>query len=96
MPRTPQQTYLVKMNGLHDLFVYADPYSGELLGSHRQDDTFIGWVALMHTELLMGEGGKTTVGIGALLLACMIVTGFCLWWPIKGKKWKSEKNPAGL
>src|SRR5438445_207975 len=32
MPRAPQQTYLLKMNSPHDLFVYVDPYSGALLG----------------------------------------------------------------
>ena len=53
MPREPQQTYLLKMNDAHGLFVYADPYSGELLGGHRQDETFIGWLALVHTELLV-------------------------------------------
>jgi uncharacterized iron-regulated membrane protein len=31
MPRAPQQTYLLKMNNAHGLFVYADPYSGRLL-----------------------------------------------------------------
>jgi uncharacterized iron-regulated membrane protein len=85
MPRTPQQTYLLKMNGPHDLFVYADPYNGTLLGSHRQEDTFIGWIALLHTELLIGERGKTILGVSALLLICMIVTGFFLWWPPNGK-----------
>lgn len=85
MPRTPQQTYLLKMNDAHGLFVYADPYSGELLGAHRQEDTFMGWVALLHTELLIGEGGKTILGITALLLICMSVTGLILWWPPNGK-----------
>ena len=42
MPRMPQQTYLLKMNDAHDLFVYADPYSGKLLGAHRQEDYFHG------------------------------------------------------
>ncbi len=86
MPRTPQQTYLLKMNDAHGLFIYIDPYSGELLGAHRQEDTFIGWIALMHTELLIGERGKTILGVSALLLVCMIVTGFFLWWPPNGKE----------
>lgn len=85
MPRTPQETYLFKMNSAHDLFVYADSYSGEVLGAHRQEDTFLGWVALVHTELLIGERGKTILGIGALLLICMSITGFFLWWPPNGK-----------
>ncbi|BCT68024.1 PepSY-associated TM helix domain-containing protein [Nitrosospira sp. NRS527] len=85
MPRTSQETYLFKMNGAHDLFVYADPYSGEVLGAHRQEDTLIGWVALVHTELLIGERGKTALGVSALLLICMSVTGPFLWWPPNGK-----------
>lgn len=85
MPRMPQETYLFKMNSAHDLFVYADPYSGEVLGAHRQEDTFIGWVALVHTELLIGEDGKTALGVSALLLICMGITGPFLWWPPNGK-----------
>ncbi|ARO87450.1 PepSY domain-containing protein [Nitrosospira lacus] len=86
MPRTPQQTYLLKMNDAHGLFVYADPYSGELLGAHRQEDTLIGWIALLHTELLIGERGKNILGVSALLLICMSITGFVLWWPPNGIK----------
>jgi uncharacterized iron-regulated membrane protein len=85
MPRTSQETYLFKMNSAHDLFVYADPYSGEVLGAHRQEDTLIGWVALVHTELLIGERGKTALGVSALLLICMSITGPFLWWPPNGK-----------
>lgn len=85
LPRTPNQTYLLKMNGPHGLLVYADPYSGEVLGEHRQKETFIGWVALVHTELLIGERGKTILGVSALLLICMSVTGIILWWPPRGK-----------
>lgn len=94
MPWTPEQTYLLKMNEPHGLFVYADPYSGELLGAHRQEDTFMGWVALVHTELLIGERGKTILGVSALLLVCMSITGFFLWWPPNGKG--REKFARGL
>jgi uncharacterized iron-regulated membrane protein len=84
MPSMPQQTYLLKMNDAHDLFVYADPYSGELLGAHRQEDTFMGWISLVHTELLIGERGKNILGVSALLLICMSITGLFLWWPPSG------------
>ncbi len=85
LPRQPGQTYLVKMNHAHDLFIYADPYSGELLGAHRQSDTFMGWITLMHTQLLLGERGKTILGIGGLLLICMCATGLYLWCPPNGR-----------
>ncbi|BBJ22238.1 PepSY-associated TM helix domain-containing protein [Candidatus Nitrotoga sp. AM1P] len=85
MPRTPEQTYLVKMNGAHDLFVYVDPYNGMILGEHRQEDTFTGWIALLHTELLSGEPGKIILGVSALLLIGMSITGLILWWPRNGK-----------
>jgi uncharacterized iron-regulated membrane protein len=81
MPRTPEQTYLVKMNGARDLFIYVDPYNSMILGKHRQEDTFIGWIALLHTELLSGERGKIILGVGALLLIGMSITGLILWWP---------------
>ena len=84
MPRTPQETYLLKMNSAHDLSVYANPYNGELLGAHRQKDTVMGWIALVHTELLIGELGKNILGVSALLLICMSVTGLFLWWPPNG------------
>lgn len=85
LPRTPQQTYMVRMNDSHDLVVYADPYSGKILGAHQQEDTFTGWIALLHTQLLSGEPGEIILGIGALLLICMGVTGIILWWPRNGK-----------
>ena len=85
MPRTPQQTYLVKMNNAHDRFVYVDPYSGRILGAHRQVDSATGWVSLLHTELLLGEAGETALGIGGLLLTGLCVTGLVLWRPRNGK-----------
>lgn len=85
MPRTPEQTYVVKMNNAHDLFVYVDPYNGMILGEHRQEDTFTGWIALLHTELLSGERGEIILGVSALLLIGMSITGLILWWPRNGK-----------
>ncbi len=85
MPRTPEQIYLVKMNNAHDLFVYVDPYNGKILGEHRQEDTFTGWIALLHTELLSGERGEIVLGVSALLLIGMSITGLILWWPRNGK-----------
>jgi uncharacterized iron-regulated membrane protein len=86
MPRTPQETYVLRMNSAHDLFVYVNPYNGEVLGGHRQRDTFMGWIALLHTELLSGERGKNILGVSALLLICMCGTGLFLWWPSNGIK----------
>lgn len=85
MPRTPEQTYLLKMSGSSGLFVYADPYSGKLLGALRQEETFMGWIALLHAQLLCGERGKTVLGVSALLLVCMSITGLMLWWPLNGR-----------
>lgn len=84
MPRTPEQTYLIKMNNAHDLFVYVDPYNGMILGEHRQKNTFTGWISLLHTELLSGERGEIILGISALLLIGMSMTGLILWWPRNG------------
>lgn len=85
MPRTPEQTYLVKLNSAHDLFVYVDPHNGSILGAHRQDQSVLGWISLLHTELLAGEAGETAIGIGGLLLLGLCVTGLVVWWPRNGK-----------
>ncbi|HQS82859.1 MAG TPA: PepSY-associated TM helix domain-containing protein [Thiobacillus sp.] len=85
MPRTPQQTYLVKLNSAHGLFVYVDPHNGSILGAHRQDQSMLGWISLLHTELLAGEAGETALGIGGLLLIGLCVTGLVVWWPRNGK-----------
>lgn len=81
MPHAPHETYLVKLNSAHDRFVYVDPYSGGILGSHRQNESALGWLSLLHTELLAGEAGETALGIGGLLLLGLGATGVVLWWP---------------
>ena len=81
MPRTPHQTYLVKLNGAHDLFVYVDPYSGKILGARQQTDLVTGWISLLHTQLLSGDAGEIALGIGALVLIGLCLTGLVLWWP---------------
>ena len=85
MPRTPHQTYLVKLNGAHDLFVYVDPYSGKILGARQQTDLVTGWISLLHTQLLSGDAGEIALGIGALVLIGLCLTGLVLWWPGNGK-----------
>lgn len=85
MPRAPHETYLVKLNGAHDLVVYVDPYSGRILGAHRQRESVLGWLSLVHTELLAGEAGETVVGLGGLLLLGLCATGLVVWWPRNGK-----------
>lgn len=85
MPRAPQEAYLIKLNSAHDRFVYVDPSNGRLLGAHRQKQSVLGWIVLLHTELLAGETGKTVLGIGGLLLVGLCVTGLVLWWPRNGK-----------
>lgn len=85
MPRTSQETYLVKLNNAHDRFVYVDSYSGSILGAHRQDQSVMGWISLLHTELLAGEAGETALGIGGLLLIGLCATGLVIWWPRNGK-----------
>lgn len=85
VPRSSRETYLVKLNSAHDRVVYIDPYSGHILGGHRQRETVLGWLALLHTELLASEAGETMVGLGGLLLLGLSATGLVLWWPRNGK-----------
>lgn len=45
----------------------------------------MGWISLLHTELLAGEAGETAIGIGGLLLIGLCATGLVVWWPRNGK-----------
>lgn len=64
-----------------DRYLYANPYSGEILGSRHPDSGFIGLLYAFHTELLFGPIGRTVLGVLGLIYIVLLITGICLWWP---------------
>jgi uncharacterized iron-regulated membrane protein len=70
--------------------VFVDPYTGTVIGSLDVEKDFFGVVLQLHRSLLLGEPGKSIIGISALVFFVMIVSGIILWWPRNrsGVKWK--------
>jgi len=97
LPHNP--TYRVRLRTEDDKTtdVYVNPYTGEILGDRNWDNTFIGIIFKLHYALLADDIGITIVGIAALLLLILSITGIFLWpgWRklISGFKIKWQAHP---
>ena len=81
MPQRRDGTYELWLGASPSRYVYADPYSGTLLGTRRPTEFLTGWLFLLHSQLLGGEVGRRVVGTGALCLVLLSMTGLVAWWP---------------
>lgn len=68
--------------------VYANPFTGEVLGRDLADDNFTEWLYLFHAQLLGGDTGEQINGLGALAWVVLLASGVVLWWPRKGRPWR--------
>jgi uncharacterized iron-regulated membrane protein len=66
------------------LRVTIDPYSGQILGSHKATQSLLGWMYFLHTELFSSERGATIMGWSGIGLFVLSLTGIVVWWPRKG------------
>lgn len=87
LPDTPYQLYETKTRSQ----VYVDPYSGRILGERNYESSFIGFTLRLHRTLLIPAAGRYLVGLSALTLLILTISGLRLWIP---KKWKQLR--AGL
>ena len=81
MPRVEGGSYEFWIDAPDGRLVYADPYTGGVLGSRVPGETLTGWLHDLHVELLLGEAGHTVQGVAGLALVALTVTGALLWWP---------------
>lgn len=81
MPHAPDGSYEIWLGAAPSRYVYADPYSGALLGSREPTEFLTGWLFLLHSQLLAGQVGKWVAGTGALTLILLAATGLVVWWP---------------
>jgi uncharacterized iron-regulated membrane protein len=86
MPRTPEGAVEVWLGSAPSRYVYVDPYRGTLLGARRPTEFLTGWLFHLHTKLLSGAGGERVVGVAALVLAALSLTGLVLWRPRRRSK----------
>lgn len=90
-------------SGFNWFYVMLDPYTGKVTGQRDHSHyelTRPGFTHLMsklHGNLLLGETGKTVVGLVSLAWLILILIGVYLWWPgvNKIKMALSIKRKAG-
>ncbi|HET7553304.1 MAG TPA: PepSY-associated TM helix domain-containing protein [Gemmatimonadaceae bacterium] len=81
MPHSRDGSYEIWLGAAPSRYVYADPYTGAILGSRAPTDFLTGWLFLLHSQLLAGQVGKWVAGVGALILVLLAATGLVVWWP---------------
>lgn len=97
LPNSP--TYTVRLADQNDkqTEVFVNSYTGEILGSRDGENSLIRLVYKLHYALLAGDIGTKIVGIVALLLLILSITGIFLWsgWRklITGFKIKWQAHP---
>jgi uncharacterized iron-regulated membrane protein len=63
------------------LTVAMNPYTGQVIGSRAEHDTFFEVVLRLHRYLCMGDTGKVITGISCVCFLVIMITGLVLWWP---------------
>jgi uncharacterized iron-regulated membrane protein len=80
--------------------MFINPYTGEVIGSLKQDHNILRLALHLHYELLAGQPGQIVAGIIGLLLFILSITGLILWpgWRklIAGFKIKWDAHPKRL
>lgn len=81
MPRQADGSYEFWMGTAPAAYVYADPYSGAVLGARAPAEFLTGWLFLLHSHMLTGEFGHNLAGTAALVLIALSLSGIVIWWP---------------
>jgi uncharacterized iron-regulated membrane protein len=84
LPHSADDTVEVLFQG-SSIRIYANPYSGEVLGAREANKYLRGFLIDLHVHLLSGETGERVIGwagLGAIILALL---GLWLWWPRYGR-----------
>lgn len=68
--------------------LYADPYSGDLLGAARGTGAFQ-FLMQLHRWLAIGDAGKPITGAATLALVFLCLSGLYLRWPRRAGNWRA-------
>lgn len=77
----PEKAVQVFTKDKHLLTV--NPYSGQLLANHNQENDWLLINLKLHRTLLLGDMGKKIIYWNAWIFAVMLLTGFVLWLPAR-------------
>lgn len=64
-----------------NILVYADKYTGKVVGALDQKNKFVEITLQLHRFLLMKQTGKIITGISCIIFIVMLISGLILWWP---------------
>ena len=99
LPKDPTESLKVKVKSNNrELAVFANPYTGAILGWWGFDNILTHFLLKIHMTLLAGKVGEIAVGICGLLLLILCLTGLTLWtgWrrlvPAFKIRWKSPRH----
>jgi uncharacterized iron-regulated membrane protein len=70
--------------------------SGELVRTATCEPAFVTWIAELHDHLGAGRTGLLVNGVGATMVVLMGVTGGVIWWPRRGRWWRSMSVRSGV
>lgn len=73
----PYQVWFSRNDKWTEVFIH--PYTAAILGTREWEKTILGVTFQLHYQLLAGETGTIIVGIAALFLLILSITGFILW-----------------
>lgn len=79
-PRAADSSIELWLDDHGDRIVYVDPYSARPLGAREATSSLTGFLFRLHTELLAGPAGERIVGVAAIVLLLMALSGGVLWW----------------
>lgn len=67
------------------LIVTIDPATLSISSRYFWGEEFFTWIYDLHYSLLLGDDGKTLLGVGAVFILILLVIGVYLWWPHPGR-----------
>lgn len=81
LPLEAEVPILVRLNSPDDkrIELFINPYTGTIMGQRQWDKSIIGILLKLHYQLLAGQSGQVIVGIAALFLLVLSITGIILW-----------------
>lgn len=84
-PQEPSGVYKAVLEKRHGPHVYVDPYTGKVSEKRHAFAALDAPVRVLHTGELGGPWLETGVGVLAIVLLALTVTGVMVWWPGLGR-----------
>jgi uncharacterized iron-regulated membrane protein len=76
----PHETLSAEVALASGLLLYCDPHDGAIRGARRRSEILTARIHQFHTNLLVGEYGSLVMGLSALVLIVLSLSGIVLWW----------------